>query len=99
MSLASDVDTLALAVDREEAAAQLEAAIVGLGLAYASYHRTTQQLGDRVNADLTRDLEVPITLHLAKAGLAAYLERKLQGEPGALRTMCAQVHARLALTA
>ena len=83
MSLASDVDTRALAVDREEAAAQLlKPAIAELGLAYGAYQRTTQQLGDRVGVDLTRDLEVPIILHLAKVGLAAYLERKTAGRAG-----------------
>jgi hypothetical protein len=45
--------------------------------------------------DLTRRLEVPIILHLVQAGLAGFLERKLQGPPASLRALVEEQHARL----
>ena len=92
------VDRHALARERAEAAADLETAIVSLGLAYEGYQRTTQQLADLVHADLARRLEVPIVLHLARAGLSSLLERKLHaGTPASLRTLVDEQHEQLGL--
>jgi hypothetical protein len=87
-----------LARAREHAAADLDTAIAALGVAHEEYQRTTQQLGDRVGADLTRRLEVPIILHLAKAGLSVLLDRKLQGPVAPLCDLVVDEHARLTLT-
>jgi hypothetical protein len=86
------VDPLAA---REHAAASLEAAIVALGVAYRDYARRTAALDARLHADLARPLELPIALHLARAGLGAFLERKLQDTPASLRTIVESQHARL----
>lgn len=86
-----------LAQAREQAAADLEAAIVALGVTCREYERLTTALGDRVQADLARRLEVPIVLHLARAGLSGFLERKLTGTPGSLRALVREQQARLGL--
>lgn len=85
-----------LARDRENAAADLERQIAALGVAHRKYQRTTQQLGDRVGADLARRLEVPIILHLVRAGLSAFLERKLTGMPGSLLALVEEQHQTIA---
>jgi hypothetical protein len=54
----------------------------------------TQQLGDRLGADLARRLEGPLVLHLARAGLSALLERKLTGAPSSLRLLVEEQHQR-----
>jgi hypothetical protein len=81
-----------LAFEREQAAADLEDAIAALGVKHGRYQRVTQQLGDRMGADLTRRLEVPIILHLVRAGLSAFLERKLAGRPGSLLALVEEQH-------
>jgi hypothetical protein len=58
------------------------------------YDQLTSALSDRVHADLAWHLEVPIVLHLAKAGLSEWLERKLRGEHGALRALVEEQHER-----
>ena len=83
-----------LARAREEAADQVEAAIVSVGIAYREYERLTTVLSERTGADLARRLEGPIMLHLAQAGLSAFLERKLVGTPGSLRALVAEQHDR-----
>ncbi len=64
----SDRAVQTLARDREQAAADLEAAIAALGVVYQHYARLTTALGDRLGADLTHRLELPIVLHFATAG-------------------------------
>ena len=39
-------------------------------------------------------LDVPIVLHLARAGLSGFLERRLTGTPGSLRAIVAAEHTR-----
>jgi hypothetical protein len=82
-----------LALAREQTAADLERAIAALGEAYARYQDATQQLGDHVG-DLSERLALPIAMHLARAGLATFLERRPVGTPGSLRSIVANEHAR-----
>lgn len=86
-----------LASAREHAAAELEAAIAALGVAYAAYEHTTQQLGDLVGLDLGRRLETPICLHLVRAGLAPFLASKLEphGPLAPLAVLAAEQHQTL----
>ena len=86
--------TNTLAHAREQAAEDLQLAIEAAGGAYRAYQAATQQLGDRVGADLAMRLEVPIVLHLARAGFSGFLERRLAGTPGSLRAIVATEHAR-----
>jgi hypothetical protein len=81
-----------LARARERAAGHLEAAIIFLGIAYASYQRTTNELSGRAGSDLTRRLEVPLVLHLVRAGLSEFLDRKLTGAPASLRMLVEEQH-------
>jgi len=67
--------TSELARAREDAAAELEVAIVAVGAAYQEYARLTQTLSERVGDHLAWQLEVPINLHMVSAGLARFLER------------------------
>ena len=71
------LSTAALAHAREESAAALESAIGALGAAYRQYVRDTAALSARVGEALAWQLEIPITLHLARAGLAEFLDRKV----------------------
>lgn len=86
---------LALAAAREDAANDLEVAVHDLGIAYRRYSALTQQLSELVGPHLGRRLEVPIYLHLAKAGLGPLLQRQLTGEPASLRSICETDHQRL----
>lgn len=86
-----------LTQSREDFAADLETAIVAVGFAWRAFERVTQALGDLVGEDLQRRLEVPIAMHLNRAGLSEFLERKLVGAPGALQAIVREQHDRLAL--
>lgn len=90
--MAAAVSEPELARARELAAAHLEAAIGELGVAYHAYMRTTRELSDRVRDDLAPRLELPIILHLTKAGLAPFLERKLAGQVPSLQELVAEQH-------
>lgn len=48
----------------------------------------------RVNVELALHLEVPLVLHLARAGFGEFLERKLIGTPASLRALVEQQDAR-----
>ena len=84
-----------LAREREQAADDLDTAIVALGVAYASYQRTTEALSARVGIDLTYRVEPVLILHLAQAGFGPFLERKLQGAAAALRALVEDEHRKL----
>ena len=86
--------TSALARDREAKAGNLEAAIVAFGVAWHEYREATHALESTVNVELTRALEIPLILHLARAGLGELLERKLVGTPASLRALVEQQHTR-----
>lgn len=88
------VTTEQLVAQRVQAAADLEAVIAALGVAYRAFSEATAALESRVGQDLTRYLEVPIVLHLARAGLGGFLERKLSGTPASLRTLVEEQHRR-----
>jgi hypothetical protein len=90
--IAGSIEELALA--RADAAEALEGAIVALGAAYRSYQRLTGALAERTGTDLSFRMEVPIVLHLSRAGLGAFLERKLTGTPAGLRSLVEPEHAR-----
>lgn len=82
---------------REDAAAELEAAIADLRVAYETYMRLTTQLEEQgKHPDLARYLESAISMHLHCAGLSAFLERKLPspGGPPSLRELTERQHAR-----
>lgn len=81
---------------REEAAAELEAAIVAVGAALCTYDRTTKTLSARLGAHLTWQLDTAIGLHLVNAGLSRFLEQKLQvtGQLGSLRAVVERQHER-----
>lgn len=83
-----------LALARAEAAADLEQAIAGLGVAFNALERATKALELGVNVELTRYLEVPIVLHLTRAGLGGFLDRKLAGAPPSLRSFVENQHRR-----
>ena len=93
-TMSSDAAVQALARAREQDAEDVEVAIALLGAAYQRLQRTTQQLDARIGADLSRRLDAPIVLHFGQAGLSAFLERKLVGTPGSLRTLVAEQHDR-----
>ena len=81
-----------LALARAEAAEQLDAAIAALGTAYQAYASATNVLEFRVNVELSRYIENPIILHLAKAGISPFLERRLVGTPLPLRSLVEAQH-------
>jgi hypothetical protein len=68
----SDVDDLESA--RELAEEDLEVKIAALGDALREYDRLTERLSTRLAIDLTRSLEMPINLHMTRAGLSPDLE-------------------------
>lgn len=83
-----------LARARVQAAADLEVAIAALGIKYRAFTQTTDALEQQLGVDLARYLEVPIVLHLARAGLGGFLERRLTGTPGSLRALVERQHQR-----
>lgn len=95
----SNAQLAQLAEARVRAGAQLEAAIEALGHAYADYQRATQALEFKTNVDLGRYLDAGITMHLAQAGLSAFLERKLAGVAPPLSTLIEQQHHRTSIAA
>lgn len=86
-----------LALARAEAAERLEAAIARLGDEYTAYVRATTALEAHTQQDLARYLEVPLNLALVKAGLGAFLERRLTGTTGSLRATVEQQHAKIGI--
>ena len=90
-----------LAARREESAAQLEAAIVAVGVAYRQYERATQALTERVGKDLFWQTEIAINLHLVRAGLTGFLKRPSQitGHLVSLREVVEHHHQRLPVEA
>jgi hypothetical protein len=91
MATASNAE---LAAARALAAERLEAAFDALGVAYGAYVKATNALEFRTNEDLARYLEVPITLHLVRAGLGPFLERRLTGTAAPLRALVETQHRR-----
>jgi hypothetical protein len=83
------------AVARVQAAEDLQVAIAALGAAYRAYQRATDALQQRAGEDLARYLEVPIILHLAQAGFASFLDRKLTGTPYPLGDLVENQHRRI----
>ena len=83
-----------LAHAREEATADLDAAIRVIGVAYGDYQDTTQALSDRLGVDLFGRLDVPIIHALVRAGLTRFLERKLvaHGSAMSLRALVEEQH-------
>src|SRR5258708_13489316 len=83
-----------LAREREQAAAQLEAALVVAGAAYREFLRVSAALSDVLGMDLHQKLAIPILLHMSRAGFAALLERKVQahGAPASLHDLVEQQH-------
>jgi hypothetical protein len=83
---------------REDAAAELEAAIADLRVAYETYLRLTTELETQgQHPDLGRYLETAIAMQLHAAGLAPFLERKLPspaGGPPSLRELTERQHTR-----
>lgn len=84
-----------LAARRVDAVCHFEAAVAVLGDAYRALEATTQALEHESGQELARYLEVPIVLHLARAGLSVFLERKLAGTPASLRALVENQHRRL----
>lgn len=84
-----------LAAARTEAAADLEQAIVALGTALRTLERATEALERDAKAeDLARGLEAAIVLHLTRAGLGGFLDRKLAGVAPSLRSLVERQHRR-----
>jgi hypothetical protein len=79
---------------RLDAADALETKIAALGTAYKAYLEATAALEQRAGVDLSRYLDVPIVLHLARAGLREFLESKFAGTPPPLRVTCENQHQR-----
>jgi hypothetical protein len=69
------------AARRVEAAADLEAAIAAVGIAYAAYTRATGALEDRVGHDLARYLEVPIISIWRVRGWRGSFSGRIIGRP------------------
>jgi hypothetical protein len=84
-----------LARTREQAAERLEHAIAALGAAFTDYANLTATLGDRLGTELARPIDTLVAMHMARAGLSSFLERKLQDQPGPLKRLVAEQHARL----
>jgi hypothetical protein len=81
-----------LALARCDAAERLEAAVAALGVAHAGLVKATNALEMRTDLDLGRALDLAIILHLSKAGLGAYLERRLVGPAPSLRELVERQH-------
>lgn len=83
---------------REDAAAELEAAIADLRVAYETYMQLTTQLETQgQHPDLGRYLETAIAMQLHFAGLSMFLEHKLPSPasgPPSLRELTERQHAR-----
>ena len=77
---ASGADRQALAAARVQAAEELDRALANVREPITRLQNTTQQLEAALGVvDRNRRLEVPIVLALVRAGLGAFLERKLVG--------------------
>lgn len=97
-AMATAMSTADLARDREQAAADLEAAIADLGMVFRRFQRLTKQLEDQGHVELARHLDVALSMHLHAAGLATFLDRKLVSPatgPPSLRDLVARQHAQL----
>jgi hypothetical protein len=84
--------TQELALARCVAAEEFQAALDAVRLAGGRLEKATNALEMRINQELGRGLEHAVILHLSKAGLTQYLERRLVGPAPQLRELVERQH-------